>query len=63
LWWVIPWPTIAAPDEGLHEIAEELHEVLVKVLLAVLVIHVAAALQHHFLTRNDVLLRMWRGSR
>lgn len=63
LWWVIPWPAIAAPDQGLHEFAEELHEVLVKVLIALLIVHVAAALQHHFLKRNDVLLRMWRGSR
>jgi cytochrome b561 len=61
LWWLIPWPGIAAPDEGLHEIAEEVHEALVKVLIALLVVHVAAALRHHFLKRNDVLLRMWRG--
>lgn len=61
LWWVIPWPDIAATDEALHEIAEETHEVLVKVLIALLTVHVAAALRHHFLKRNDVLARMWRG--
>jgi cytochrome b561 len=62
LWWVIPWPAIAAPDEAMHEVAEGLHEALFKVLLVVLAMHVAAALQHHFLKHNDVLLRMWRGS-
>lgn len=63
LWWIMPWPAIAEPDQALHEFAEELHELLVKVLVAVLIVHVAAALQHHFLRRNDVLLRMWRGGR
>ncbi len=63
LWWVIPWPAIAAPDQGLHEFAEELHEFLVKALIALLIVHVAAALRHHFLRRDDVLLRMWRGGR
>lgn len=62
LWWLIPWPDIAATDEALHEIAEETHEVLVKVLIALVAVHVAAALRHHFLKRNDVLLRMWRGT-
>lgn len=62
LWWLIPWPDIAAPDEALHEIAEEMHETLVKVLIALLLVHVGAALRHHFIKRNDVLLRMWRGT-
>jgi cytochrome b561 len=62
LWWVIPWPRIAAPDKGLHELAEELHEFLVWGLVAVLAVHVIAALRHHFLKRNQVLRRMWRGS-
>ena len=61
LWWVIPWPAIAAPDQQLHEIAEELHENLVWWLVAVLAIHVAAALWHHFGKRDRVLLRMLRG--
>lgn len=61
LWWTIPWPDLAAADEALHEVAAEVHETLVKVLIALLVLHVGAALRHHFLKRNDVLLRMWRG--
>jgi len=61
LWWVIPWPTIAAPDQRLHKIAEDLHENLVWWLVAFLTIHVAAALWHHFGKRDRVLLRMLRG--
>ena len=63
LWWVMPWPAIAAPDPELHEFAGEVHEALVILLIAVLIVHVAAALRHHFLKRDDVLLRMWRGGR
>ena len=63
LWWTVPWPAIAAPDQHLHEIAEELHESLVWWLVAVLAIHVAAALQHHFVKRDQVLLRMLKGGR
>jgi cytochrome b561 len=47
----------------LHELAGEVHETLVKLLIALLIVHVAAALRHHFLKRDDVLLRMWRGRR
>jgi len=62
-WWIIPLPSFFAPDKGLHEFGEELHEVLVSVLIALLVLHVAAALYHHFGKRDDVLLRMLGRSR
>jgi len=61
LWWVIPWPEIASADKELHEIAEEVHEALVWCLVAVLALHIAAALWHHFVKRDTVLLRMLRG--
>ncbi len=62
LWWIIPWPGIAAPDRDLHEIAEELHEALFQGLLAVLALHVGAALWHHLFRRDGTLSRMWRGT-
>ena len=34
------------------------HGVLASVLVAVVVLHVAAALKHHFVLRDDVLRRM-----
>lgn len=61
-WWLIPWPRIAGPSKDLHEIAEELHEGLIWALAVVLAVHVAAALFHHFVKRDQVLRRMWRGS-
>jgi cytochrome b561 len=63
LWWVVPWPTIATANEHLHEIAGEVHEALVWCLTAVLIVHVAAALWHHFVKRDTVLVRMLRGQR
>lgn len=63
LWWLIPWPRLAEPDPGLHDLAETAHGVLVWALVALLILHVAAALRHHFIKRNDVLVGMWTGSR
>jgi len=62
LWWLMPWPRIASPGEGLHEIAEELHEGLIWALAVLLAVHVAAALYHHFVRRDPVLRRMLRGT-
>jgi len=61
LWWFIPWPRIAEPDKALHEQVAFSHEVLAWLLIGILSIHIAAALRHHFIKRNDVLSRMWRG--
>ena len=61
LWWLIPWPDIAAADKALHEMAGEIHETLVGWLAALLAVHVGAALWHHFARRDAVLTRMLRG--
>ena len=61
LWWLVPWPDIAAVDQALHEFAEELHEALVWCLVAILAVHVGAALWHHFVKRDGVLIQMLRG--
>jgi len=61
LWWFIPWPSIAPVDPHLHEIATEVHEALVWSLMAILVVHIAAALRHHFVKHDTVLLRILRG--
>ena len=54
---VIPVPMLTH-DASLHRAMEETHEALSYVLLALIVFHVAAALRHHFVLRNDVLRRM-----
>lgn len=51
-------PNVVAPDEALKEIMEERHEMLFNILVTVAIVHVAAALKHHFVDRDDVLRRM-----
>lgn len=51
-------PQITGPDKHLQDTAELVHFVLSWTILSVLLLHVAAALRHHFVKKNDVLLRM-----
>jgi cytochrome b561 len=51
-------PQLASPGSGYHEFLEEAHELLANVLIALVAVHVAAALYHHFVVRDGVLLRM-----
>jgi cytochrome b561 len=57
-WW-LPLPAIVVPDKALEQIAKQVHFALFVAIVAVVVLHVAAALRHHFVKRNDVLVRMW----
>jgi cytochrome b561 len=54
----IPLPQIVAVDKRLAEAAASVHGWLVIVFVALLALHVGAALRHHFVKRNDVLRRM-----
>lgn len=51
-------PDLVAPDPQLHERLELLHRLLSYGLLALLLLHVGAALYHHVLRRDNVLLAM-----
>lgn len=50
-----------AENEDLHEQFEELHEIGWIILAVLVVLHVLAALHHHFIAKNDVLKRMTTG--
>lgn len=52
-------PNLVAPDKELRKLLGETHEWLAYALIALLVLHVAAALWHHFAHKDDVLRRMW----
>lgn len=45
-------------DRHIRVMIEESHKVLAYVLAALVVIHVAGAIRHHFMKRNDILRRM-----
>jgi cytochrome b561 len=56
----IPVPQIvASQDRVLHDLFEESHMILSYLLAALIAVHIAGALRHHFVKRNDVLRRMW----
>lgn len=62
---VLPLPDLMAKNKVLGEFLSEIHEVLSFTLVALVLLHVAAALRHHFVERDDVLRRMlpWGGER
>jgi cytochrome b561/polyisoprenoid-binding protein YceI len=59
LFGTVPWPDLPV-GQGLHEPAEVLHGALGTVGIALIVLHIAGALYHHF-KREDVIGRMLPG--
>ena len=51
-------PPLAGRDHDLHELAEEVHELLFWILVALVVAHAAAAFYHHLFQRDATLARM-----
>jgi cytochrome b561 len=59
----LPIPQIAsAGDRALHDALEESHMITSYLLAALIVVHIAGSLRHHFIKRNAVMRRMWLGS-
>ncbi len=53
-----PWPDLIARDQGHFKLLQEVHEVLTTTLLILAILHILAALKHHFWDKDDVLKRM-----
>lgn len=57
-------PMLGPPgSEAREHLIEEVHEVLFNVLFGLAILHVVAALKHHFIDRDNVLRRMLPGAR
>jgi cytochrome b561 len=56
-------PDLVAPDKALADAFEAVHHWLAWVLIGLVALHVAGALKHHFVLRNDTLRRMIPGWR
>ena len=52
------WPNLIGKNEAAFDALKTTHDCLSDVLLAIAILHVLAALKHHFWNKDDVLLRM-----
>jgi cytochrome b561 len=55
---VVPIPDLLSKDKGLADALKLTHRSINYTMAGVIVLHVAAALKHHFVDRDDVLRRM-----
>jgi cytochrome b561 len=55
---VFTWPNLIAKNETAFDVLRSTHHILSYLLFAIAVLHVLAALKHHFWEKDDVLLRM-----
>jgi cytochrome b561 len=58
VFWLIPLPSIVEPDKATAEAAASVHLALFVMLSLLLAVHIGAALRHHFLKHDEVLVRM-----
>jgi cytochrome b561 len=52
------WPNLIAPNEHAFDLLRSIHHLLSDALLALAILHILAALKHHFWNKDDVLIRM-----
>lgn len=52
-------PSLLSANKEWAELFETIHGWLAYTLLVLIGLHVAAALKHHFIDKNDILRRMW----
>jgi cytochrome b561 len=48
-------------ERPIHEFLEDIHKILAYMLAILVVVHLLAALRHHFIKHDNVLRRMWFG--
>ncbi len=56
-------PAIVAPDKALQSLAQSIHLTLFWIFLGLLALHIGAALRHHIVLKDSVLLSMLPASR
>lgn len=62
VFWLVPLPALVGASETVQEVAEVIHAGSLWLLLALIGLHVSAALWHRFRQRDGTLSRMWFGS-
>ena len=61
LFFGVAMPALIAPDEGLGSLMHETHEVVANLGYALIGLHAAASLWHHYVQRDNTLRRMLPG--
>lgn len=59
---LIEIPSLVSGFDNLEDLAGEIHEIAAFTLVGLALLHAAAALKHHFIDRDETLLRMIRRS-
>ncbi len=52
------WPNLIGKNEDRFDLLRSTHEILSDVLFVLAILHILAALKHHFWNKDDVLVRM-----
>lgn len=60
---ILPLPDLVEKNRELGDLLAGVHQALNFALLLLVILHVAAALQHHFIERQPFLQRMGRGAK
>lgn len=55
---ILPIPDLLAKDKAMGDLLAVVHSTLNWILVAMVLIHIAAALKHHFIDKDDILQRM-----
>ena len=55
---LVTLPDFIAPNKAAYEVLHETHELLAQTLFWLALLHMAAALKHHFIDKGNVLRRM-----
>lgn len=58
LFGTIPWPHLPIGGHDAHEAAEEVHEIMAKLMIPLLALHIIGAIRHQFLLKDALLERM-----
>lgn len=55
---LVQLPDLVGPNRPLYEVLHTTHAILARTLVCVVILHILAALKHHFILKDDVLRRM-----
>jgi cytochrome b561/polyisoprenoid-binding protein YceI len=58
LFGTIPWPHLPVQGRDVHEVAEELHEIVAKLMIPLLALHLVGAVRHQFMLKDALVERM-----